>query len=125
MFKRSREKTESVDWGNGTSDRLLVEGDGLGFTVAHTVVRAGTVSRLQYANHLEACYCIAGSGLVESRDGGMRIDLSPGVLYALDQHDPHLLIAGEDEDLELVSVFNPPLRGDERHSLAPTEFSSY
>ncbi|MCP3012225.1 ectoine synthase [Nocardiopsis dassonvillei] len=125
MLKRSREKTETVDWGNGTSDRLLVEDDNLGFTVAHTVVRAGTVSRLQYANHLEACYCIAGSGLVESADGGVRIDLSPGVLYALDQHDPHLLIASEHEDLELVSVFNPPLRGDERHDLDALEFSSY
>ncbi|MFD3688484.1 ectoine synthase [Nocardiopsis sp. NPDC058631] len=125
MFKRSREKTETVDWGNGTSDRLLVEDDNLGFTVAHTVVRAGTVSRLQYANHLEACYCIAGSGLIESKDGGVRIDLSPGVLYALDKHDPHLLIAGEHEDLELVSVFTPALRGDERHSLGSLEFSSY
>lgn len=125
MIMRSSENTQSVDWGNGTSRRLLVEKDNLGFTVAHTVVRAGTVSKLQYRNHLEACYCIAGSGAVESIDGTTRIDLSPGVLYALDQNDPHLLIASDHEDLELVSVFNPPLRGDERHNLDESEFSSY
>ena len=31
-----------VDWGNGTSHRLLVEQDGMGFTMCHTIVRAGT-----------------------------------------------------------------------------------
>ncbi len=122
---RSHENTLSVDWGNGSSQRLLVEEDNLGFTVAHTVVRAGTVSKLQYRNHLEACYCIRGSGAVESMDGSVRIDLFPGVLYALDKHDPHLLIASDHEGLELISVFNPPLRGDERHSLDESEFSSY
>jgi len=60
MFVRSLDdvaQTERfVDWGNGTSHRLLIEGDGMGFTVCHTVVRAGTQSLLQYRNHLEACY---------------------------------------------------------------------
>ncbi|WP_285729042.1 ectoine synthase [Nocardiopsis sp. ATB16-24] len=122
---RSREAIETVDWGNGTSDRLLVEDDNLGFTIAHTVVRAGTVSRLEYRNHLEACYCISGSGYVTSVDGEVKIDLEKGVLYALDKNDPHILVAAEEEDMELISVFNPPLKGHERHNLESNAFSSY
>jgi L-ectoine synthase len=125
MFTRTRADVDPVDWGNGTSSRLLVAADNLGFTLAHTVVRAGTVSRLQYRHHLEACYCIAGSGAVESADGRVRQELIPGVLYALDQYDAHLLIASDQEDLELVSVFNPPLRGHEKHDLRHATFSSY
>ncbi|TGT19403.1 L-ectoine synthase, partial [Mesorhizobium sp. M4B.F.Ca.ET.172.01.1.1] len=43
MFTRQLadvEKTDFfVDWGNGTSHRLLTSQDGMGFTVCHTVVR--------------------------------------------------------------------------------------
>lgn len=43
MFVRSLndvEKTDYfVDWGNGTSHRMLTEADGMGFTVCHTVVK--------------------------------------------------------------------------------------
>ncbi|MCK1621757.1 ectoine synthase [Bradyrhizobium sp. 160] len=62
-----------VDWGNGTSHRLMTAKDGMGFSICHTVVRANTVSLLQYRNHLEACYCIAGEGEVEDMAG----DLAP------------------------------------------------
>ncbi|WP_421704321.1 ectoine synthase [Aliiroseovarius sp.] len=103
-----------VDWGNGTSHRLLVAEDGMGFTMCHTIVRAGTETRLKYDNHLEACYCIAGTGKVEEV-GGPTHALRPGVMYALDQHDDHILRADAGADLVLVSVFNPPLTGQESH----------
>lgn len=125
MFTRSRSDVEAVNWGNGTSERLLTLSDSLGFTVAHTIVRAGTRSALQYRNHLEACYCIAGRGAVESEDGTRRFEILPGTLYALDEHDRHYLIASEEADLELVSIFNPPLSGRERHVLDAAGFSSY
>jgi L-ectoine synthase len=125
MIVRSKDKVKVVDWGNGTSHRLLVAADQMGFTVCHTVVRAGTTSKLQYRRHLEACYCIAGRGEVRSRDGTTRHEISVGVIYALDQHDAHYLIAAPDTDLELISVFNPPLSGDERHNLARDGFSQY
>ncbi|MEM5452683.1 MULTISPECIES: ectoine synthase [Paraburkholderia] len=58
MIVRSLNDAEAtdhfVDWGNGTSHRLLTAKDGMGFSVCHTVVRANTVSFLQYRNHLEA-----------------------------------------------------------------------
>jgi len=112
-----------VDWGNGKSYRLLLESDGMGYTVCHTVVKANTSSKLRYRNHLEACYCIAGEGEVEDLDGN-RYPLSPGVLYVLNDHDEHYLRGGDNEDLVLVSVFNPPLKGPEKHDLSRPD-SSY
>ncbi|KIC11209.1 ectoine synthase [Leisingera sp. ANG-M1] len=118
MIIRRKEDIESTDrhvhWGNGTSHRMLVAEDGMGFTVCHTIVHAGTSTRLQYNNHLEACYCIAGTGWVEEADG-VRHAIETGTLYALDQHDDHILTAGPGADLVLVSVFNPPLTGQETH----------
>lgn len=124
MIIRSLDQAKTVDWGNGTSRRFLLESDGLGFTVTDTVVSAGTKSRLEYRRHLEACYCIAGSGEVIDLDGTAH-PLQPGVLYALDEHDPHFLVASPEEDLRLVCVFSPALRGDERHTLDSDGFSHY
>ncbi len=124
MFAKSKDEIAPVDWGNGTSHRLLVEADNMGFALAHTVVRAGTESKLEYRRNLEACYCIGGSGIVEDTDGNV-VNLKPGVLYALNNNDRHFLRAAPDEDLELISVFNPPIRGDEQHRLSADGFSSY
>lgn len=125
MIIRNRDEAKAVQWGNGDSHRLLLERDGMGFTICHTVVHAGTKSLLQYRRHLEACYCIAGHGSVVSGDGTTSHELTPGVMYALNEHDAHFLIADPETDLELISVFNPPLQGDERHQLDSTEFSQY
>ena len=113
-----------VDWGNGKSYRLLIEQDGMGYGVCHTIVRAGTESLLEYRNHLEACYCIDGEGEVEDMDGNV-YPIRPGDMYVLDKHDRHYLRGGKDRDLILVSVFNPPLKGDERHNLGSEYGSSY
>lgn len=128
MFVRSLADVEraglKVDWGAGTSHRMLTASDGMGYTICHTVVHAGTESLLQYRKHLEACYCIAGKGEVEDMAGQI-YPIRPGDLYVLDKHDQHYLRADRDCDLVLVSVFNPPLRGDERHSLQRELASSY
>ena len=128
MFVRSLDDVAQtdffVDWGNGTSHRLLTEQDGMGFTVCHTVVRAGTDSKLHYRNHLEACYCIGGRGEIEDINGNV-MPIHVGDIYVLDQHDKHYLRASRDQDLVLVSVFNPPLRGDEVHRLDDADGSAY
>lgn len=128
MFVRNLKDVETgeffVDWGNGTSHRLLTRKDGMGFTVCHTVVRAGSESLLEYRNHLEACYCIAGEGEVEDMAGN-RFPIRPGDIYVLDKHDKHFLRGGKDQDMVLMSVFNPPLNGTERHSLKGAEGSAY
>lgn len=124
MFTRHRSEVRSVEWGAGTSDRLLNAADAMGFALAHTVVRAGTESKLQYLNHLEACYCIGGSGSVREPDGTVHA-ISPGTLYVLDQHDAHVLCGGEDEDLILISVFCPAIEGTEAHVLSEDGYSGY
>ena len=125
MIVRNRDEVMAVDWGNGTSYRYLLEADKMGFTVCHTVVRAGTKSAMEYRRHLEACYCFAGRGTLATADGSASYDLRPGVLYALDAHDAHFLIADPDTDLELISVFSPALQGGERHNLSADGFSQY
>lgn len=124
MIVRAKSEVKAVEWGNGQSYRFLTETDKMGFTVAHTVVKAGSKSPLHYRNHLEACYCISGRGQVVDSDGTVH-EIEPGVIYALNNNDPHFLIAAPDGDMELISVFNPPLQGDERHNLDSDEFSAY
>ncbi|AXR73793.1 MULTISPECIES: ectoine synthase [Auritidibacter] len=124
MFTRSRDDVEKVEWGGGTSERLLVDKDNMGFAVAHTVVRAGSSSKLQYRNHLEACYCIGGSGSVVEPDGTEH-KITEGTIYVLDEHDAHTLKGGDNEDLILVSIFNPAITGNEKHELTEDGYSSY
>jgi L-ectoine synthase len=124
MIVRTIADAKVVDWGNGLSRRFLLAGDGLGYSITDTIVTAGTKSRLQYRNHLEACYCIEGVGEVVDLEGNS-FPLTPGTLYALDKNDAHYLIAAPEADLRLVCVFSPALHGDERHSLDAPEFSHY
>jgi L-ectoine synthase len=124
MIVRRLSEVTAVEWGNGLSRRFLVEADGMGYSLTDTIVRAGTRSALEYRQHLEACYCISGEGVVIAGDGET-YRIEPGTMYALDKHDPHLLVAAAGEDLRLVCVFSPALKGDERHNLRPREFSHY
>lgn len=124
MIVRSISDVVPVEWGNGTSHRLLTEADGMGLTVCETLVRKGTSSALQYRQHLEACYCTDGSGEVVTKDG-TRFKITEGTIYALNENDAHYLIASDYEDLRLISVFSPALRGDEKHTLSPDGFSQY
>lgn len=123
MIIRKLSETDAVEWGNGLSRRFLTLRDGMGYTVTDTIVRAGTSSQLEYRNHLEACYCIAGSGAVIDSAGDEH-PIEVGTLYALDKHDPHVLVASPHEDLRLVCVFTPALIGDETHDLTG-EYSHY
>jgi L-ectoine synthase len=124
VLVRTRSEVTSVDWGNGLSRRFLVNSDGVGYTLTDTLVRAGTESLLHYPNHVESCYCIAGTGWVID-EAGDSYRIEPGTLYALDEHDPHTLVADPDEDMRLVCVFSPALEGDERHDLRPDGYSCY
>jgi L-ectoine synthase len=124
MIIRRLSDVPTVDWGNGLSRRFLLESDGMGYTVTDTTVRAGTKSQLEYRRHLEACYCIEGSGEVVDANGDS-YPLEPGTMYALDRNDPHFLIASPHEDLRLVCVFSPALQGHETHKLDSADFSHY
>jgi L-ectoine synthase len=123
MLIRKLDSVKTVDWGNGLSRRFLLESDGLGYTVTDTIINAGTTSRLEYKNHLEACYCIEGSGAVVEMDG-TRHEIVPGTLYALDKHDMHDLIANPEGDMRLICMFTPALTGDEAHRLTESGIHS-
>ncbi|MER9477279.1 ectoine synthase [Mesorhizobium sp. M0520] len=118
------ERTErDVAWGNGRSRRFLIKADGVPYSLTDTIVKAGTSSFLQYRNHVETCYCIAGKGRIRDDITGEEYPIVSGTMYALDKNDAHHLIADE-EDLRLICVFLPPLKGDEVHDMASKELSS-
>lgn len=112
-----------VNWGNGQSRRLLVEKDGMGFAFLDTIVNAGTDVLLQYRNHLESVYCIDGRGEIIDQSNGEAHSIEPGTIYVLNNYDFHRLRAFE--DLRLICVFNPPIKGDERHDMTADEGSAY
>jgi L-ectoine synthase len=102
-----------VDDGNWVSRRLLLRKDGMGFSMHETILRAGTETYMWYANHLEAVYCIEGEGEVEDLATGTIHRLEPGTLYALNEHDRHIVRAIT--DVRTVCVFYPPVSGREVH----------
>jgi L-ectoine synthase len=95
------------------SRRLLVRDDAMGFSLSDTTVVAGAELHLQYRHHLEACYCLEGEAEIEDLATGERHRIGPGVAYALDRHDAHVIRVSR--DLRLVCVFNPALSGGETH----------
>lgn len=95
------------------SKRLLVASDGMGFSLHETTMFAGLSTTMHYKHHLEAVYCVSGEGEIESLDDGRKWRIRPGVVYALDKHDRHVLRAHT--AMRLVCVFNPPVVGREKH----------
>lgn len=110
---------DEVDAGDWVSRRLVLRRHGMGHSVHETIFRAGHERRMQYRNHLETVYCIEGSGEIENLATGETQPVEPGTVYALDQHDEHVLRART--DLRLVCVFTPALVGPETHD----EYDSY
>jgi len=97
------------------SRRLVLRDDKMGFSMHETTIFAGTQTHIWYKNHLEAVYCVVGSGEVELIPSGEIFRIEPGTIYALDKNDRHFLRADAGGDMRLVCTFNPPLVGDEVH----------
>lgn len=95
------------------SQRLLLQEDGMGFSMHDTIIEAGAVLEMHYKNHLEAVYCVEGEGNVFSVDKGTNFPIQAGTIYALDQNDKHVLTAMK--TMRMICVFNPPLVGPESH----------
>ena len=98
---------------NWASRRLLLKHDGMGFSLHETTIFAGTQTPIWYQNHLEAVFCVAGEGEIEMVPDGTIHPIRPGVMYALNEHDRHLLRAHT--EMRMLCVFNPPLSGREVH----------
>jgi L-ectoine synthase len=95
------------------SRRLLVAADEMPYSMTDTIIKAGSEQKLWYKHHLEACYCIEGTGSISDTANGVTHQIVPGTLYALDRHDQHVLKAVT--DIRMICVFSPPLTGQERH----------
>jgi L-ectoine synthase len=95
------------------SRRIVLRDDGMNFSLHWTELPAGAEQQLWYKHHYEANLCVAGEGEVVDVATGETHRIEPGVMYALDQHDRHILRAHT--DLTLVCVFNPALSGRETH----------
>lgn len=105
-------RVESDGW---TSVRLLLKDDKMGFSFHITTIHDGAVLEMEYKNHLENVYCISGEGSIEDLKTGETHKIEPGVMYALNEHDRHILRANKGNELVMACVFNPPVTGNEVH----------
>ncbi|WP_274425701.1 ectoine synthase [Chelativorans sp. YIM 93263] len=97
------------------SVRLLLKSDNMGFSFHITTIYAGAELEMHYKNHLESVYCVDGTGSIEDCATGEVHQIRPGVVYALDKHDKHILRADADKPMIMACVFNPPVTGNEVH----------
>ncbi|HWJ69848.1 MAG TPA: ectoine synthase [Sphingobium sp.] len=109
-IRRSGNNVKTDGW---ESARLLLKDDGMGFSFHVTTMYAGKELHMHYQNHLEAVLVLKGTGTIEDLGTGTTHDLAPGVMYALNDHDKH--IVRPTTDILTVCVFNPPVTGQEVH----------
>jgi L-ectoine synthase len=93
------------------STRLLLAGDGMGFSFHITRIHEGTSHEFHYKHHFESVYCISGEGEIEELDTGVVHQIRPGVMYALNLNDRHRLSAKS--EMVMACCFNPPVTGTE------------
>lgn len=99
--------------GDFVSNRFLIESDGMGYSITKTLIPKGVVATWHYKNHLESCYCISGFGRIKAYKEDFYHNIMKDCLYVLDKNDRHEFEALE--DVELICVFNPALKGKEVH----------
>jgi L-ectoine synthase len=103
----------NVKSGGWESARMLLADEGMGFSFHITTLYAGSELKMHYQNHLESVMVLEGTGTIEDLGTGEVHELKPGVLYALDKHDKH--IVRPETDIVCACVFNPPVTGREVH----------
>lgn len=113
MFVKRINQIDGVNFTGGVSFRAILEKDNMGFSVMKTVIPKGGPHHWHYINHLEACYCVKGIGELTDLSTGMKHLITPECVYVLNNHDDHTFEAFE--DVVLISIFNPPLKGNEKH----------
>lgn len=108
--RSSERNVESSGW---ESARMLLKDDGMGFSFHVTTMYAGEELKMHYRNHLEAVLVLKGTGTIQDLDTGEIHRLQPGVMYALNAHDRH--VVRPETDILTACVFNPPVTGREVH----------
>ena len=118
MFIRTLDELEKLGRikfpadGSFRSARFLTAADGMGFSYNENKVKKGFDLKIWLKHHWEANYIVSGRGEVTDLTSGEKWPLEAGVLYVVGPNDRHRLHLTEDECH--VSIFCPPLTGDER-----------
>ena len=114
FLKRLADTREvSVSHGAAKAYRYLTQADECGFTISTPRSPAGDGIVLHYKNHVEANYVIEGEGTAEDLTTGEKWDLFPGSMYFVGPRDRHQV--NTTTGFYLLSIFNPPLVGNETH----------
>jgi len=106
---------KGVKFNGGKSYRTVLKKDDLGFSMMETRIKKGGPYKWHYKNHKEACMCISGYGVLHDLLNDKKNKIEKGITYIVDKHQPHTFTALT--DVILVSVFNPPLKGNETHDI--------
>lgn len=93
------------------SRRVILAGDGMGYSVHETTVDAGTRLHLSYENHRETVYCLAGRGTILDVDTADAAPLTPGTVYSAGIGEEHILSC--DTEMTFLCIFTPGLEGRE------------
>ena len=98
--------------GSFRSARFFTADDGMGFSYNENRVRKGFDLVVWLKHHWEANYIVSGKGEVTDLTRQEKWPLEAGVLYVVGPNDRHRLHLTEDECH--ISIFHPPLKGNER-----------
>lgn len=112
-FHDLKDTDRAVSDARWTSVRMLLADDKMGFSFHITTLEAGSEHEFEYKNHFESVYCMSGKGSITDLATGETHEITPGVMYALNLHDRHILRA--EQELVMACVFNPPVTGKEVH----------
>lgn len=103
-----------VQFTGGHSYRMVTAMEGLGFSVNKTFIPASKEAHLwHYKDHKEVCYCTSGYGVVTDVETGIAYNINADSAYLLPRHEQMTFRAIT--DVEMISIFNPPLTGKETH----------
>jgi len=102
-----------VAGGSARSIRALTQEHQLGFTLCDVRLDAGNRSELWYKHHWEANIVLDGKGILTDLNTGESWPLVSESIYVVGPEDRHSIES--ETDLHLLSIFNPPLLGDEQH----------
>lgn len=115
MFISSISETIGTDrdvQGEGwKSRRVILAGDGMGYSVHETTVAAGTRLHLSYENHRETVYCLRGRGTILDVETAEAVALAPGSVYSAGIGEEHILSC--DTEMTFLCIFTPGLEGGE------------
>lgn len=110
---RAAGREKVVAGGSAQSIRALTQKDQLGFSLSDVRLDAGNRSELWYKHHWEANIVLDGQGTVTDLNTDESWSLAPETIYVVGPDDRHSIES--ETDLHLLSLFNPPLQGDEQH----------